>query len=58
MNGALPILAGTMNKKTTNAESLEKLCALRNHGSKFGIDRMRLLAAEIGEPQKNFPSLL
>lgn len=57
MNGALPILAGTMNKKTTNAESLEKLCALRNHGSKFGIDRMRLLAAEIGEPQKNFPSL-
>ena len=46
-----------MNKKTTDAGTLEELCALRNHGSKFGIDRMRLLAEALGEPQKNFPSL-
>lgn len=40
---------------TTTAEKLERLCALRNHGSKFGIDRMRLLAETVGTPQNAFP---
>lgn len=42
-------------KKMTTAEKIERLCALRNHGSKFGIDRMRLLAKAIGEPQNDVP---
>lgn len=39
----------------TSAEKISRLCALRNHGSKFGIDRMRLLAKAIGSPQTAFP---
>lgn len=41
----------------THAEIIAELCSLRNHGSKFGIDRMRLLAAALGEPQRAFPSI-
>lgn len=41
----------------TQAEIIEKLCSLRNHGSKFGIDRMRLLSDVVGEPQKHFPAI-
>ena len=41
----------------THAETIEKLCSLRNHGSKFGIDRMRLLSEAIGAPQKHFPAI-
>lgn len=44
-------------KKMTTSEKIERLCALRNHGSKFGIDRMRLLADAIGAPQNDFPSI-
>lgn len=39
----------------TTAEKIQRLCALRNHGSKFGIDRMRLLADAVGNPQNDFP---
>ena len=42
---------------TTLHEKLEFLCALRNHGSKFGIDRMRLLAESVGTPQNAFPTI-
>lgn len=53
---ARAIIAGTFfMASTTSAEKLERLCALRNHGSKFGIDRMRLLAEELGNPQNAFP---
>lgn len=31
------------------------LYGLRHHGAKYGIDRMRLLAARLGDPQKSFP---
>lgn len=41
----------------THAETIEKLCSLRNHGSKFGIDRMRLLSKAVGAPQKHFPAI-
>ena len=41
----------------THAETIEKLCSLRNRGSKFGIDRMRLLSDAIGAPQKHFPAI-
>lgn len=41
----------------THAETIERLCSLRNHGSKFGIDRMRLLSEAIGAPQKHFPAI-
>lgn len=50
------IITGTIfMATTTTAEKLERLCALRNHGSKFGIDRMRLLAETVGSPQNAFP---
>lgn len=49
-------MAGTIfMTSATSAEKLERLCALRNHGSKFGIDRMRLLADAVGSPQDAFP---
>jgi len=35
------------------SEKIALLCALRNHGSKFGIDRMRLLADALGNPQNS-----
>ncbi|HIV03844.1 MAG TPA: hypothetical protein IAC75_01685, partial [Candidatus Spyradosoma merdigallinarum] len=41
----------------TTAEKIQRLCALRNHGSKFGIDRMRLLADAVGNPQNDFPTV-
>lgn len=41
----------------TTAEKIERLCALRNHGSKFGIDRMRLLAEVLGSPQNRVPAI-
>jgi dihydrofolate synthase/folylpolyglutamate synthase len=31
------------------------LYGLKHHGAKFGIDRMRLLAARLGDPQRCFP---
>ena len=34
---------------------LDYLYSLRNHGSNYGIDRMRGLIAAVGEPHKNFP---
>jgi len=33
----------------------EYLFALKSHGAKFGIDRMRVLAAEIGHPERATP---
>lgn len=41
----------------THAETIEKLCSLRNHGSKFGIDRMRLLSQAVDAPQKHFAAV-
>ena len=37
--------------------ALEKLQALRNHGSKFGVDRMRRLAALIGNPERKLAAI-
>lgn len=56
-NAGTPMLCGLFffETKMTTAEKIERLCSLRNHGSKFGIDRMRLLAEAIGEPQKDIP---
>ncbi len=31
------------------------LYSLKHHGAKFGIDRMRLLSAELGHPERAFP---
>ena len=39
----------------TYAETLDYLYALKNRGSKYGIDRMRLLVEALGHPQKQFP---
>lgn len=39
------------------SEKISRLCALRNRGVKFGIDRMRLLAEALNSPQKAFPSI-
>ncbi len=36
---------------------IAELCALRNHGSKFGIDRMKMLSAELGVPESAFPCI-
>ncbi|MCD8298828.1 MAG: bifunctional folylpolyglutamate synthase/dihydrofolate synthase [Opitutae bacterium] len=41
----------------THAETIAELCSLRNHGSKFGIDRMRGFAAALGSPQQAFPCI-
>lgn len=46
-------MAGVMN----HAEIIEQLCSLRNRGSKFGLERMRRLCAELGDPQKRFASI-
>lgn len=37
------------------AETLDYLYALKNRGSKYGIERMRLLAAALGHPERRFP---
>lgn len=37
--------------------TLEKLQALRNHGSKFGVDRMRRLAQRLGYPERRVPAI-
>jgi dihydrofolate synthase/folylpolyglutamate synthase len=34
------------------------LYSLKNHGSKFGIDRMALLVEMLGHPERAFPSIL
>jgi len=31
------------------------LYSLRHHGAKYGIDRMRLLSAQLGQPERQFP---
>lgn len=40
---------------TPLSEKIGRLCALRNRGVKFGIDRMRLLADALNNPQNAFP---
>lgn len=37
------------------SDTLDYLYGLRNRGSKFGIDRMRLLVEALDHPQKKFP---
>lgn len=37
------------------AETLDYLYALKNRGSKYGIERMRLLATALGHPERRFP---
>lgn len=39
----------------TYAETLDYLYALKNRGSKYGIDRMRLLVEALGHPERAFP---
>lgn len=36
-------------------ETLDYLYALKNRGSKYGIERMRLLVAALGHPERTFP---
>lgn len=38
-------------------EVREYLYSLRHHGVKYGIDRMILLAEELGHPERKFPSI-
>ncbi len=40
---------------TPYSDTLDYLYALKNRGSKYGIDRMRLLVEALGHPQKKFP---
>ncbi len=37
------------------AETLDYLYALKNRGSKYGIERMRLLVEALGHPERQFP---
>ena len=41
----------------SHAEPLEKLQSLRNHGSKFGVERMRRLSELIGGPQRRLAAI-
>lgn len=36
-------------------EARRYLYSLRHHGSKYGLDRMRLFAKELGNPERSFP---
>ena len=40
---------------STYTETLDYLYALKNRGSKYGIDRMRLLVEALGHPERTFP---
>ena len=40
---------------STFAGVREYLYSLKSHGAKYGIDRMRALAAELGHPERRFP---
>ena len=44
-----------MEAFTTYQTAREYLYSLKNSGSKYGIDRMRLLVEALGHPQKRFP---
>lgn len=44
-----------MEAFTTYQAAREYLYSLKNQGSKYGIDRMRLLVEALGHPQKQFP---
>jgi len=39
----------------TYSQARDYLYALKNRGSKFGIDRMVRLVAELGQPQLKYP---
>lgn len=39
----------------TYADTLDYLYALKNRGSKYGIERMRLLVEALGHPERRFP---
>jgi len=39
------------------AATVAKLQTLRNHGSRFGVDRMRRLDAALGSPSERFPAV-
>lgn len=39
------------------AETIEYLYGLQKHGMKFGLDNIRRLMSELGEPQKSFSSI-
>jgi dihydrofolate synthase/folylpolyglutamate synthase len=41
----------------TDPEIVRWLCALKNHGSKFGVDRMALFDARLGAPSRAFPAI-
>jgi dihydrofolate synthase/folylpolyglutamate synthase len=40
---------------STYADTLDYLYGLKNRGSKYGIDRMRLLVDALGHPERTFP---
>jgi dihydrofolate synthase/folylpolyglutamate synthase len=40
---------------TLYSDTLDYLYALKNRGSKYGIERMRLLVAALGHPERTFP---
>lgn len=48
--------ANLFNPKTEICDSMhDYLYALKNRGSKYGIERMRLLVAALGHPERSFP---
>ena len=42
---------------TSYIQTRDYLYSLKNQGSKYGIDRMRLFVEALGHPQRNFPSI-
>src|SRR6185436_15059034 len=46
-----------MSEPADYAAVTEYLFAQKAHGPRFGIDRMRLLAAEIGHPERAWPCI-
>jgi dihydrofolate synthase/folylpolyglutamate synthase len=42
----------------STASTTQWLYALKNHGSKFGVERMALFAGALGNPERAFPSIL
>ena len=51
----MPSMARTEAGPPVFAAVADYLFAQKAHGTKFGIDRMRLLAAEIGHPERSVP---
>lgn len=48
----LPLMSGDLQ---TFAEVRDYLFALKSHGAKYGIDRMRVLVQRLGHPEQRYP---